>query len=220
MSYILSFGDCNMLGVKEYYKNSYVERFAKKLSKSCNNLGYTMATTREMIYLFHNYNEDEVEVILIQYGLVDSWKTFKYAPYVLYYPDNKFRKIYRKIIKKYKKIAKSLKLNDILGTQNVVPLNEYKDNIENIIKNAEDKIIILIDTVPNHQLDRNSEIMKYNIVLSELSKKYSNCYKLDIYDIFLEHLNDYYLDQTHINDKGYSIISDKLEKLYLSIKEQ
>jgi len=218
---ILSLGDCNMLGDTKFKDNSYVERFSKIIDKSCKNLGYTMSTTREMKYFFEdNYEKEDVEIIMIQYGLVDSWKTFKYAPYVLYYPDNKVRKVYRKIVKKYKKIAKALKLNDILGSQNVVPLHEYKENIEMLIKKAEDKVIILIDTIPHHQLERNSEIVKYNTVLNELSHIYPNCYKLDIYNIFLEHLNDYYLDKTHTNDKGYKVITDKLEKLYLSIKEK
>ena len=218
MAVILSLGDCNMLGVKDCYKNSYVEKFSKKFSKSYKNLGYTMATTREMMYFFQdNYNDNEVEIILIQYGLVDSWKTFKYAPYVLYYPDNKFRKIYRKIVKKYKKIAKSLKLNDIFGTQNVVPLDEYKNNIETVVKKSKNTIIILIDTLPNHQLYRNVEIEKYNQALNELVEQYDNCYKLNIYEIFLNNMNSLYLDDTHINDLGYDIITEELEKLYKEI---
>ncbi len=106
MSNILALGDCNTLGVKYLKENAYPEMFAKALEKTVENCGFTMSTTHEMLYFFENFKEQEKEIVLIQYGLVDSWKTFKYAPYVLYYPDNKIRKIFRKIVKKYKKIAK------------------------------------------------------------------------------------------------------------------
>lgn len=79
--------------------------------------------------------------------------------------------------------------------------------------------MILIDTVPNHQLFRNDEIVKYNDVLDKLSKQYNYCYKLDIYNEFLENMDKYYLDETHINDEGYEVITQKLVSLYQSIEE-
>ncbi|QOR62332.1 SGNH/GDSL hydrolase family protein [Sulfurovum sp. ST-21] len=219
MAQVLALGDCNMSGDVKFKNNSYPERFSGCIGKSVKNAGYTMSTTREMQYLFKDHYTKECEIVLIQYGLVDSWKTFKYAPYVLYYPDNPLRKIFRKIVKKYKKIAKALKLNDLLGTQNVVGIEEYKKNIEQIISTVSKKTVILIDTVPNHQLFRNDEIVKYNDVLDKLSKQYNYCYKLDIYNEFLENMDKYYLDETHINDEGYEVITQKLVSLYQSIEE-
>lgn len=218
MADILALGDCNIYGDVYFKGNAYPERFAKLIDKSLKNAGYTMSTTREMQYFFKDFYSKDTEIIFIQYGLVDSWVTFKYAPYVLYYPDYALRKIYRKIVKKYKKIAKSLKLYDLLGSHNVVGIEEYEKNIENILQSATDKKIILIDTVPSLQLFRNSAIQKYNHILTELTKKYDNCYKLDLYDEFLEHLDTYYIDDTHINDLGYDVITKKLFALYQTIK--
>ena len=218
MAQILALGDCNMSGDIKFKDNSYPERFLGRIGKSLKNAGYTMSTTREMQYFFKDYYTENCEIILIQYGLVDSWKTFKYAPYVLYYPDNPLRKFFRKIVKKYKKIAKSLKLNDLLGTKNVVEIEEYKKNIEQIILAAAKKTVILIDTVPNHQLFRNGAIVKYNDVLDKLAKQYDHCYRLDIYNEFLENMDEYYLDETHINDEGYKVITQKLVSLYQNIE--
>jgi lysophospholipase L1-like esterase len=213
MAQILALGDCNTSGDIKFKDHAYVERFAKSLDKTFINAGYTMATTREMYYLFQEFYTNDTEIVLIQYGLVDSWKTFKYSPYVLYYPDNKLRKIFRKIIKKYKKLARKWGLNDRFGSKNVVSLQEYRVNIENLIHRVGSQVI-LIDTIPNKDLSRNDEIQKYNLVLDELSKIHSNCYKLDIYDDFLNNFEEYYLDNTHMNDVGYDFVTDKLLDLY------
>jgi len=36
---------------------------------------------------------DEKKIILVQYGLVKSWKTFKYSPYIFYYPENRISSV-------------------------------------------------------------------------------------------------------------------------------
>jgi lysophospholipase L1-like esterase len=201
MSNILALGDCNTLGVKYLKGNAYPEMFAKALEKTVENCGFTMSTTHEMLYFFENFKEQEKEIVLIQYGLVDSWKTFKYAPYVLYYPDNKIRKIFRKIVKKYKKIAKKIKLNKLLGVSNVVSLDEYD-----------------IDTIPNLEISRNSEIVRYNQVLFHLSKQYDHVHYVEVYDDFLDR-PEYYLDNTHMNERGYERITQKLIDVYSESRE-
>jgi len=210
---ILALGDCNTLGDEYYSNNSFPERFAKHINASVRNCGYTMSTTREMLY-FANENIENADMVLIQYGLVDSWRTFKYAPYILYYPDSIKRKIARKIIKKYKKIARNLGLNEIFGSENVVPIEEYKRNLESIISQHQNKTIILIDTVPNKDLSRNDEILRYNSILDELNGKYTNLHHLKLYDLFIAQLNYYYSDNTHINNSGYELITKELVKLY------
>ena len=211
---ILALGDCNTLGDIEFENNSFVERFGNIVKLQTKNCGYTMSTTREMLYFYDKYYHKNIDIILIQYGLVDSWKTFKYSPYILYYPNNPFRKIARKIVKKYKKIARYLGFNQMIGEKFVVSLQEYEKNIKNVISRSEDKKIFLIDTVPNRQIFRNKHIKQYNSILDKISKRYKNCYKVDIYEEFEDNLENYYLDDTHINDKGYSVISQKIYEVY------
>jgi len=220
MTEILALGDCNLLGDTKYQQNAYPERFAKLIGKRVYNAGYTMSTTREMLYFFEEYFSNECNIVLIQYGLVDSWKTFRYAPYVLYYPDNPFRKIARKIVKKYKKLARKYGLNRLFGTKYVVSPKEYKANIEKVIQKASDCMVILIDAIPNKQQFRNKEIIYYNEILSNIAKQYENCFKLDIYDDFLDNMEHFYLDDTHMNDKGYQFVTNKLFALYSTIKSQ
>jgi len=206
---ILALGDCNTLGIQHLKGDAYPERFAKAVNKTVNNCGFTMSTTNEMLHFFQDFKDSETEIILIQYGLVDSWKTFKYAPYVLYYPDNKIRKLLRKIVKKYKKIAKGIGLNTLLGVSNVVDLEDYRNNIELVIQKSKDCMIFLISTIPNLDMARNSEIMRYNEILSQLSEQYSHVYYVDVYNDFLNR-PEYYLDKTHMNETGYEIITQKI----------
>ncbi|MCF6172675.1 MAG: SGNH/GDSL hydrolase family protein [Campylobacteraceae bacterium] len=214
---ILALGDCNTLGDTHYEQNSFPERFADKIKADVKNCGYTMTTTREMQYFAKKYLIN-ANLVLVQYGLVDSWKTFKYSPYVLYYPDNSLRKIARKIVKKYKKIARKIGLNRLLGVENVVLIDEYRGNIARLVSQNTDKIFILIETVPNKDLSRNEEIKRYNIALQEISNQYKNCYCLNVFDIFIENLENYYIDETHINDVGYDVITKKLLELYDKIE--
>lgn len=219
MAEILALGDCNTLGIGDLRFNSYPEKFAKKINKSVKNCGFTMSTTREMIFFFNDFKSDNTEIILIQYGLVDSWKTFKYSPYVLYYPDNFIRKFFRKIIKKYKKICKTIRLNNLLGVENVIPINEYKNNLEFIVNNSQNCLIFLIDTIPNKDISRNSEIKKYNLAMQEISNKYENVFKVNIYNLF-ENKKDLYLDSTHLSQNGIKLISDKLIEEYNKAMEK
>lgn len=218
MSKILALGDCNTLGAGEFKYQSYPERFAKYINASIKNCGYTMSTTREMLY-FAKENIEDADIVFIQYGLVDSWKTFKYSPYVLYYPDNIRRKYYRKLVKKYKKICKTIGLNRIFGTENVVPDREYRDNIESLVKQYPNKLFILIDTIPNMALWRNKEIIRYNKILEDISIENENAFYLKIYDFFLENFDFYYLDKTHLNEKGYEFILSQLVTLFENINK-
>jgi len=209
MSTILALGDCNTLGIQSLVGDAYPERFSIALNKTVSNCGFTMSTTNEMLYFFQDFKEKETEIILIQYGLVDSWRTFKYAPYVLYYPDSKTRKLSRKIVKKYKKIAKGIGLNTLLGVSNVVDIVDYRNNVKSVIEQSQDCTVILISTIPNLDTSRNSEIVRYNVVLAQLSEHYEHVCYVDVYEDFLNH-PDYYLDRTHMNDAGYTVMAQKI----------
>ena len=217
MAKILALGDCNTLGIKHLKGDAYPERFAKALDATFVNCGFTMSTTNEMLHLFQDFKVEDTEIILLQYGLVDSWKTFKYAPYVLYYPDSKVRKIFRKIVKKYKKIAKNIGLNRLLGVSNVVNLEAYRNNIESVIKQSEDCMIFLISTIPNLDTSRNSEIIKYNEILAQLAQKYEHVHYVEVYNDFLNH-SEYYLDRTHMNETGYNMITQAIFSAYQKSK--
>ncbi len=208
---ILAIGDCNTLGAKSLEKKSYPERVGRLLGAEVRNLGHTMATTREGIHLLHNHLGD-ADCIFVQFGLVDSYTTFKYSPYILYYPDTFFRKQLRSIVKKYKKICRKVGLNALLGEGNVVPAEEYERNLRRLVELVRPRTVFLIETIPNKQLERNDEIRRYNRVMQTVSRDYENCFTIELYDLFERRLADYYQDSTHSNSAGYECIAQAISE--------
>lgn len=88
-----------------------------------------MSTTREMLKYNETHPARMYDIALVQYGLVDSWLTFRGAPYVLYYPDYPRRKLARKLVKKLKRWARQWRLQDRIGSVEQVPLEEYIANL-------------------------------------------------------------------------------------------
>lgn len=214
---ILCLGDCNTLGTPDIEGQAYPEKVAQALGTSIHNCGHTMTTTREGWHYFERfYSNATAQVVVLQYGLVDSWRTFKYAPYVLYYPDHPLRKFARKLVKKYKKLCQKLGLNERIGVSNVVPLDEYRATIARIAERIAPKLLILVETVPNHDLTRNHEIRRYNAALRQLATQHDNIRLLELYDEFLPFLNKHdamYSDPTHLSLAGHQRVADKLAQL-------
>ncbi len=203
---LLAIGDCNTLGAKALQNKSYPEKIGELLGAEVRNLGHTMATTREGVQLLKNHLGD-ADCIFIQFGLVDSYKTFKYSPYILYYPDTFFRKQLRSIVKKYKKVCRKVGLNTLLGEVNVVPAEEYERNLRHLVEHAQPRTVFLIETIPNKQLERNGEIRRYNQIMKSICQEYDHCYTVELYDLFARRLTEYYQDATHSNNEGYECIA-------------
>ena len=207
IKHLTALGDCNTLGAKLLEGNSYPERIADRIGAKVTNLGYTMATTREGLNLLLDFS-GETDCLLIQFGLADSYTTFQYSPYVLYYPDTVLRRPMRSLVKKFKKICRRSGLNTFLGEKNVVCLEEYEMNIRQMIEMSAAKTIFLLETIPHMEISRNSNIERYNGVLDTISQDYDRCFKIDLYDIFASSTEQYYQDSTHCSDAGYDCITD------------
>ncbi len=214
-SRILALGDCNTKGEGPCLYNGYPETFARSRGFEVVNLGHTMATTREAVRIFDDNVDVDAEFITVQFGLVDAWRTIAHAPYVLYYPDNKWRYVGRKLAKKYKKITKKLSLSKWMGEDYLVSRAEYRSNLEHIIHNARGRPVVLLETAPNRELHRNPHIQAYNAVLAALAAEHDHVYLLPLYDVFREHLHDWIQDDgTHLNAQGYAFVSQQLERIY------
>lgn len=207
---ILFLGDCNTSGVGVEKGSSYPDQVCVSTGYDGLNTGMAMLTTREGKRIFQDRYCHDFNIVTIQFGLVDSWLTVSKAPYVLYYPDSKLRKIGRKFAKKYKKIAKKLSLGRLLGEACVVELDEYIGNIREIIE-ATCGVVLLIETAPNKELSRNGRIEEYNAALKALSEQYSNVYLVETYSDFKDVLDDYIQeDGTHLNKAGHALVSRKV----------
>jgi lysophospholipase L1-like esterase len=211
MDAVLSLGDCNTCGIAPCEGNAYPERFAQRLGGVVRNCGYTMSTLREAGYFFRDFYARDTTIVTIQYGLVDSWETFAYAPYVLYYPDNLLRKLLRKVVKRYKKLCRQMGLTTWLGTAPLVPVDEYVRRLKQIIAACRpDTRIVLIETAPNRNESRNPAIRRYNDALRNVAAAHPHCQILDTYDWFAAHRDTLYLDDTHINAQGHEWIANGL----------
>lgn len=208
---MLIIGDCNTLGADRLDGDSYPVRIGRKLGIEVLNHGITMATTREGLNILRDTYDNKFDFLVIEFGLVDSYRTFLYAPHVLYYPDNLLRKQYRSLIKKYKKLCRKFNLNRQLGEKYVVDEKEYENNLTQMVLWAKESQVILIETVPTNDPARNKNIIKYNSILDRITETYPSCAKIDIYDEFKKRFYEFYLDdEIHFNNSGHDFIADKI----------
>jgi hypothetical protein len=213
MKTYLALGDCNTLGIRENEGNAYPERISAALQLKAMNKGYTMSSSYEMVELFRDNMAEDIVLVSIQCALVDSWRTFRYAPYVKYYPDNILRKIARKVIKKYKKVARRLGLQHYFGDKYVVDESVYLQNLREIIETTEIPVL-LIETTPTSDPERNRHIRHYNQLLERLADRYSHTFIVRCFDDFLRNMDQYIMDDgVHITDAGYDLITAKVVNL-------
>lgn len=172
-----------------------------------------MSTTRELLQFADAFPASASALVLIQYGLVDSWLTFRGAPYILYYPDNPRRKLARKLVKKFKKWARSLQLQKILGAIEQVPIEEFLSNIRLVVQSAPNAQFVLVATAPNLDEPRNPRILKYNEALSALAGEEVNAVYADAWHELWEDRNNCLMsDGTHLTAQGHRLVADSVER--------
>lgn len=209
----LAFGDCNTEGFRTLEGPVWAEQVAEALALEFKNCGHTMSTTRELLQYAAAFPPSEYAVVFVQYGLVDSWLTFRGAPYVLYYPDNPRRKLARKLVKKLKKWARFLKLQKRLGAVEQVPLGEYIENVRTVLKSAPDTQFVLVATAPNRDVSRNPRILRYNAALSNLAGEEHNAVYADAWDELWDNLDTSLMDDgTHLTTQGHRVVADCVQK--------
>jgi len=208
--FLLSLGDCNTLGTLETEKYAYPLLLARKLGVEAVNCGHTMGTIREGWQYARRRLTSNTGYLTIQYGLVDSWLTFRGAPHVLYYPDNFGRLVLRKLAKKYKKLGRKLGFHRLFGEKHYVSTDEYRRRFEAIIRLARERSpairICLISTSPSRQEHRNSGIEKFNQVLQQVAQA-NRCAFVDAYAPFVgkpEMLEDY----IHLKPEAHEIVAE------------
>lgn len=206
---LLAVGDCITSGVNRCRGNSYPELLGNRLGCMVTNRGFTMSTSREGGHLLNSSLKDDHDSVIIQFGVADAHLTFKYAPYILYYPDNPFRKTIRNIVKKYKKIAKGYGLNKRFGAY-VVSESEYRANYLEMIRTCGDRLIILPESIPQHESFGNPAIIQYNRTIEHVASAQRNCIFIRLFDDFLANQTEYYLDRGHPNERGYDHIASKI----------
>lgn len=206
---IVAYGDCNTLGYQSCEHDAYPERLADLLSVGVLNLGRTMATTRELLCYAKDCPPDPHSLVIINYGLVDSWLTFRYAPYVLYYPDNPLRRVLRVAVKKIKRICTRSGIAARLGPAHVVPPDEFERNVDAVVSTHPGVAFVLLSAFPNMDESRNPAIRTYNATLARIARKHpENTIYLDLYAALFEQKSRFFCeDGTHINGDGHDFVA-------------
>lgn len=207
----IAYGDCNTEGIRQFTGRLWAQRVADALDMPLTNCGHTMSTTRELRHYAQHYPPSQYRVAMIQYGLVDSWLTFRGAPYVLYYPDSPRRRLARKMVKKLKKWARRFHLQARLGAVEQVPLEEYLSTLRAVVKSAPKTLFVLVGTAPNLDDTRNPRIRRYNAALKELAGRCDNTLYVNAFDeIWALRETTLMRDGTHLTDEGHALLADKV----------
>ena len=211
MNRAIAYGDCNTEGLKGECFPLWPQIVCESEALELTNCGHTMSTTRELLEYNRAFPASQYAVAFVQYGLVDSWLTFRGAPYVLYYPDFPLRKLARKLVKKLKKLARVWQLQKRLGAVEQVPLSEYTDNLHKVIASAPQTRFVLVATAPNLDEPRNPRIKIYNEALARIAETYDHVMYVDIYEDIWRHRDLTLMeDGTHLTAMGHERIAAKI----------
>ena len=213
----IAYGDCNTEGLKGSTIPLWPELVAAQLDMALTNCGHTMSTTREMSEYARTHPAADCELAMVQYGLVDSWLTFRGAPYVLYYPDRPLRKLARRVVKKLKKMARSLRLQQRIGAVEQVPVEEYIQRIRALIRSAPNTRFALVATAPNLDEPRNPRIQRYNAALAALAEEERNAFYVDTYQDLWDARGETLMeDGTHLTAQGHQLVADAVVRQVLN----
>jgi len=217
---IVVMGDCNTSGIDAapLENMSYVlEAFLKKqgIVADVYNCGQAMFTTREGIRISQDFKQ-EVDLLVVNFGLVDAWATTVPWLYVLYYPDHILRKYARKFLKSFKKRLRHPLFQKCFPRRPVVSLEEYADNLRIIIEkfrlHSPNVKIVFWGIAPLvSDQDRDALFLEYDKVTEGLALDCDGVY-IDTRSLFTKHgLGSLYFDDDlHINGAGYEIVVQNL----------
>lgn len=175
---VLALGDCNTSTIDPNQGTApqgLVEALQRRgVQTELVNLGVGMFSSREGLAQSRDYHQP-ADVAIINYGLVDAWITTIPQFYVPYYPNSRFRKRLRKLLKFIKRILRKRGLLSLVATGPVVPPAEFERNLEGIIHSVRSRnpaaIVYLWATLPvpddperSRSIGRHNELLK-NVAL-------------------------------------------------------
>ncbi len=227
---VLAVGDCNTWGIIDPpIGNTILDKFCRQLESddydvASQNLGYGMATTREGVQLMRR-EAKLADVVLINFGLVDTWVTSIPKIYIPYYPDNFLRKRLRKLLKFVKRRLRSPWLRRFVPTGHVVPIDEYTQNFREMIAiaraNNPQAIVLLWGSPPvQDDVARNANLKQYNQQLEQLATETNSLYISTATLIDKLPNEAAYLDAVHLNEEATEVIAAQLARVYRVYHDQ
>ena len=227
---LLAVGDCNTAGKNESPSGASIpEKLAAWLERRgmatvLQNLGYTMSTSREGLARVQR-DARPADVLLLNFGLVDAWVTSIPAVYLSYYPDNRLKKLGRKLLKSLKRRLRNGRLRQFIPVGEVVPLAEYERNMRRIIgaaRAANPAVqIILWGTPPTRtSAERNANIARYNATLATLAAECGATYLATEPLLAALDVEATYLDEVHLAGAAVEQIAKALDEVLQTVYVQ
>jgi len=223
---VLAVGDCNTCGITvPPAGNTILDKFCRQLeyhglSTTRQNLGYGMATTREGVERMRR-DAEPADIVLINFGLVDTWITTIPTFYVPYYPETLLRKRLRKLLKFVKRRLRSPWLSPVVPTGHVVAIDEYTENLSKMIAIAQAKNplvhILLWGSPPvRHDSIRNENLSRYNRRLEDLAMENHASYVSTAPLVGSLNAQQAYVDDVHLSEASTTAIANELALVYQS----
>ncbi|TWU28174.1 SGNH/GDSL hydrolase family protein [Bythopirellula polymerisocia] len=227
---VLAVGDCNTYGIQEPpIGNTILDKFCRCLEQagypaSSQNLGFGMGTSREGIALMEA-KAARADILLLNFGLVDSWITSIPRVYVPYFPDSRAKKVRRKLLKFTKRRLRAPLLRRVIPSGNVVPLAEFRANIEQIIslaRQANPSVWVLLWGSPPVQYDaeRNGHLLQYNAELHDVATRKRAMYLPTKPIIDNLPSAEAFLDNVHLNEAATTSIAAEMAHAFLSQRQR
>jgi len=217
-------GDCNTCGITvPPIGNTIVDKFCKQLESygtrtTIQNLGCGMASTREGVPLVRRVAMP-ADVVLINFGLVDTWITSIPSVYIPYYPDSFLRKRLRKLLKFVKRRLRSPLLRHYIPVGPVVPIDEYARNVGKMISlarahNPRTTILLWGSPLVQHDSARNANLERYNQRLELIAADTKSLF-VSTATLLSKLSNEAaYLDAVHLSDAATERIAAQLANVY------
>ena len=220
----LAVGDCNTWGIIDPpIGNTILDKFCQQLEcdgydTARQNLGFGMGTTREGVQLMRR-DAKAADVVLINFGLVDTWVTSIPRIYIRYYPDSFVRKRSRKLLKFIKRRLRSPLVRRFVPIGPVVPEEEYRQNVCEMVsiarENNPQSTVLLWGSPPvQHDQARNANLKRYNRLLHEVAARTNSLYVDTTRIVGRLPADSAYLDDVHLNEAATEAIADQLAVAY------
>ena len=187
------------------------------------NLGGGMETCREGLARLLN-TPTSADIAVINFGLVDAWTTCLPQLYVPYYPDNRLRKLCRKLLKFTKRRLLKASVRKLLSSGPVVSEREFVGKIEQMIDalRAQNPAIDIFiwGTVPvSNHASRNIPLFRYNELLSAIAFKHAAAFISS--ESLVSHIpaDEHHLDGVHISPAVARAIGAEICSQHLKIRK-
>ena len=223
---VLAVGDCNTCGITvPPVGNTILDKFCRQLENgghitASQNLGYGMATTREGVQLMRR-RARPADVVLINFGLVDTWITSIPRFYIPYFPENPLRKRLRKLLKFVKRRLRAPRMRRFVPVGPVVPIDEYARNVREMITIARtynpNSTVLLWGSPPvQHDPARNANLQRYDKRLEQVANETNSLFVSTVPITNQLSASAAYVDEVHLNEAATAAIASQLAAVYRS----